>query len=120
MIDAMRMRFLLMCARVPSDLIALLARIGMGVIFLRSGLLKVDGWESGVTLALFTEEYRLPLLDPGFAAALATSCELSFGVMLIAGIGTRIAALGMLVMTAVIEILVYPNAFDTHASWAAC
>ena len=105
---------------IPQDLIALMARIGMGAIFLRSGLLKVDGWESGVTLALFEQEYKLPLIPPDIAAPLATASELLFGSLLIIGLATRFGALGILGMTAVIEIFVYPNAFDTHASWAAC
>lgn len=105
---------------VPHDLIALMARIGMGVIFLRSGLLKVDGWASGVTLALFEQEYKLPLIPPEIAAPLGMCSELLFGTLLIIGLATRLGALGILGMTLVIEIFVYPNAFDTHASWAAC
>ncbi|MFN3460233.1 MAG: DoxX family protein [Oceanibaculum sp.] len=112
-------RALAILNRIPVDLIALAARLGIGGIFLRSGLLKLDGWESGLTLALFESEYRLPLLPPELAAPLAMGIELSLPFLLFLGIGTRFAALALLGMTAVIQIFVYPNAFDTHALWAA-
>jgi putative oxidoreductase len=38
--------------------------------------------------------------------------------MLVLGLGTRIAAFGLLGMTAIIEIFVYPDAWPTHLSWA--
>ncbi|WP_374377133.1 DoxX family protein [Dongia sp.] len=103
---------------IPGDLIALLARIGIGVIFLRSGLLKLEGWDNGITLALFQYEYQLPLIPPALAALLAMSMELSLPFLLFAGLATRAAALALLGMTTVIEIFVYPAAFDTHAVWA--
>lgn len=104
---------------IPTDLILLLARLGIGAIFLRSGLLKLDGWESGLTLALFESEYRLPFLPPELAAPMAMGAELSMPFLLFLGLGTRYAALALFGMTAVIQIFVYPNAFDTHAVWAA-
>ena len=105
--------------KIPGDLIAIIARIGIATTFLRSGLLKLDGWSNGNTLALFTDEYKLPLLPPEIAAYLATAAELSMPVLILAGFFTRFAALALLGMTLVIEIFVYPNAFDTHAVWAA-
>lgn len=105
-------------AQIPHELLALLARLSIGTIFLRSGLLKLDGWASGTTLALFQEEYRLPLLSPELASYLATGAELSLPVLLFLGLFTRLAALALLGMTLVIEVFVYPNAFDTHGVWA--
>lgn len=105
--------------RIPNGLIALLARIGIGAVFLRSGLLKLDGWDNGNTLFLFQDEYRLPLIPPELAAPLAMGMELSMPLFLFIGLGTRFAALALLGMTLVIEIFVYPGAFDTHAVWAA-
>ncbi|MFZ5780260.1 MAG: DoxX family protein [Pseudomonadota bacterium] len=105
-------------ARIPHELIALLARLSVGTIFLRSGLLKLDGWAEGTTLALFQEEYRLPLLSPEVAAWLATAAELSLPPLLFLGLLTRPAALLLLGMTLVIQTFVYPNAFDTHGVWA--
>lgn len=105
-------------ARIPHELLALLARLSIGTIFLRSGLLKLDGWASGTTLALFREEYMLPLLSPEVASYMATAAELSMPILLFLGLFTRPAALALLGMTLVIEIFVYPNAFDTHGVWA--
>jgi putative oxidoreductase len=105
-------------SRIPHELIALVARIAIGTIFLRSGLLKVQGWTSGNTLALFKHEYALPILPPELAAYMATAAELALPPLLIAGLFTRYAALALLAMTLVIQIFVYPNAFDTHGVWA--
>jgi putative oxidoreductase len=105
--------------RIPGDVIAIAARIGIATTFFRSGLLKLDGWTNGNTLALFTDEYKLPLIPPEAAAYLATAAELSMPALILAGFLTRFAALALLCMTAVIEIFVYPNAFDTHGVWAA-
>lgn len=111
-------RFVNVVARIPADLILILARLGIGAIFLRSGLLKLDGWESGLTLALFESEYKLPFLSPELAAPLAMGAELTLPFLLFLGLGTRFAALALFGMTATIQIFVYPNAFDTHAVWA--
>lgn len=105
-------------ARIPHELLALLARLSIGTIFLRSGLLKLEGWADGTTLALFREEYMLPLLPPELASYLATGAELSLPFLLFLGLFTRPAALALLGMTLVIQIFVYPNAFDTHGVWA--
>lgn len=104
--------------QIPHEVLAILARLSLGTIFLRSGLLKLDGWADGTTLELFREEYRLPLLSPEVAAWLATAAELSLPPLLFLGLLTRPAALALLGMTLVIEIFVYPGAFDTHGIWA--
>ncbi|MFN3745953.1 MAG: DoxX family protein [Hyphomicrobiaceae bacterium] len=106
--------------RIPHDLIALIARISAGTVFLRSGLLKIEGWKEGNTLALFRDEYTLPLIPPELAAYMATAAELALPPLLIAGLLTRYAASALLIMTLVIQIFVYPNAFDTHGVWAVC
>ncbi|MBP6770258.1 MAG: DoxX family protein [Reyranella sp.] len=115
---ALLMRLDTLLSRIPHELLALLARLSVGTIFLRSGLLKLDGWADGTTLTLFREEYRLPLLPPELASWLATGAELSLPILLFFGLFTRPAALALLGMTLVIEIFVYPNAFDTHGVWA--
>jgi putative oxidoreductase len=81
-------------------------------------MLKLEGWADGNTLTLFREEYRLPLLPPEIAAYLAATAELTLPLLLFAGLLTRFASAGLLVMTLVIELFVYPNAFDTHGVWA--
>lgn len=105
-------------ARIPHDLIAVVARLAAGTVFLRSGLLKIEGWKEGNTFALFRDEYKLPIIPPEIAAYLATAAELALPPLLIAGLFTRFAALALLAMTMVIQIFVYPNAFDTHGVWA--
>lgn len=106
---------------VPEALLALVSRLSLASVFWLSGRTKVDGWLSvnDTALALFEEEYRVPLLDPSVAAHLATWAEHALPVLLVLGLGTRFAALGLMVMTAVIQIFVYPDAWPTHLSWLA-
>lgn len=108
-------------ALVGHDFLALAMRVAIAAIFFRSGRTKVDGLmtvnESAV--ALFQDEYRLPLLSPPVAAHLAAYAEHLFPLLLVIGLGTRLSALALLAMTAVIQIFVYPDAWPTHLSWAA-
>jgi putative oxidoreductase len=101
------------------DALLLLARIAPGAVFWLSGRTKVNGWQlKDSTLYLFQEEYRLPLIDPALAAGLATFAEHLLPVLLVLGLGTRLAAAGLLGMTLVIQLLVYPDAWPTHGTWA--
>jgi len=77
-------------ACISTDLLALLARVSLATLFLRSA----------------------------FAAVAAMGAELVLPPLLLAGLFTRPAALGLLAMTATIQIFVYPAAFDTHGLWA--
>jgi putative oxidoreductase len=52
------------------------------------------------------------------AAHVAAYAEHLFPILLVAGLFTRVSALALLIMTAVIEIFVYPDAWPTHLSWA--
>ena len=107
--------------RVPYSLIALVARISMAAVFWQSGQTKLDGWHvSDNAIYLFREEYKLPLIDPVIAAHLAAFAEHFFPILLVLGFATRFAALALLGMTLVIEIFVYPDAWPTHGTWAAC
>ena len=121
-------------SRHASDAIALLARIGLAFTFWLSGQTKIEGlvldplglqvqwgWPrvSESALELFRSEYALPLLPPDWAALMAATAEHVLPLMLILGLGTRVAALGVLGMTLVIQLFVYPLAFPTHALWAA-
>ena len=69
---------------------------------------------------MFQNEYQLPIIDPTAAAYLSAFGEHFFPVLLVLGLATRFAALGLLFMTAVIEIFVYPGAWPTHGVWATC
>lgn len=106
---------------VSDDLIALASRWGVGSVFFMSGRTKVDGGlnVSETAVLLFEQDYALPLIPPVWAAHLATYAEHLLPLMLFVGLGTRLGALGLLGMTAVIQFLVYPSAWPTHLSWAA-
>lgn len=100
--------------------LALVDRIAIAAIFFFSGRTKVEGvltlTESAYTL--FREEYKVPLIPPEIAAHLAAYAEHVFPVLLVLGLCTRLSALALLCMTAVIQIFVYPDAWPTHLSWA--
>jgi putative oxidoreductase len=103
------------------DLLALAARFGIAGVFWLSGRTKVEGWltVSDSAVALFADEYRLPLLPPELGAHLAAYAEHLFPVLLVLGLFTRASALALLGMTAVIQVFVYPDAWPTHLTWAA-
>lgn len=105
---------------VTHGLIALAARAAVAAIFFFSGRTKVDGWltVNDSAYALFRDEYKVPLLPPELAAHLATYAEHLFPALLVLGLLTRLSALSLLGMTAVIQIFVYPDAWPTHLSWA--
>lgn len=106
---------------IPEWLIALLLRAGIAAVFWQSGRTKVEGWLSVTdnAIALFRDEYKLPLVPPEIAAYAGAYAEHLLPLLLVLGLGTRWAALGLLGMTAVIQALVYPDAWPTHLSWAA-
>lgn len=106
---------------IPHDGIALIARLSIAGVFWQSGQTKLDGWRLNDTaLYLFENEYRLPLVDPWWAAHAAAIAEHLFPVLLVLGLFSRLSALALLVMTLVIQIFVYPGAWPTHGTWAAC
>lgn len=107
-------------AWIGHDLIALASRFALAAIFWLSGRTKVDGLltVNDTAYTLFREDYKVPLLPPEFAAHMATYAEHLFPVLLVLGLATRLSALGLLGMTAVIQIFVYPDAWPTHLTWA--
>ena len=110
-------RALAFAERLPMSLPLLLARIGIAAVFFRSGLTKLDNWM--LTVQLFKDEYRVPLLPPEIAAHLAAFNELVLPAFIVAGLATRLAALPLLGMTLVIQLFVYPSSWVDHAMWAA-
>jgi putative oxidoreductase len=103
------------------DLLALAARFGVAGVFWLSGRTKVEGWltVSENAVALFEDEYKVPVLSPELAAHLAAYAEHLFPALLVIGLATRVSALALLGMTAVIQVFVYPLAWPTHLVWAA-
>ncbi len=104
----------------PLSLLLLVQRFGIAAVFFQSGRTKVEGWFTipDTTIELFRSEYALPLLQPDIATYLAAGAEHVFPVLLVLGLFTRLSAAGLLGMTLVIQIFVYPDAWPTHLSWA--
>lgn len=103
--------------RVPYTLLAIPLRLAVATVFWNSAMTKLANWETA--LALFQDEYKVPLIPPQIAAYMAVSIELTAPVLLVLGLATRPVALILLGMTSVIEIFVYPQAWPTHIQWAA-
>lgn len=101
----------------PYTLLAIPLRTAIATVFWNSAMAHLASWDT--TLELFADEYQVPLLPPDLAADLAVSIELVTPVLLVLGLFTRGAALVLLGMTTVIEVLVYPQAWPTHIQWAA-
>ena len=107
--------------QLPGSILLLVARLGVAGVFFMSGRTKVDGilHITDSTYSLFETDYRIPLIPPHIAAHLAAYQEHLFPILLVLGLFNRVAALGLLGMTTVIEVFVYPDAWPTHLSWAA-
>jgi putative oxidoreductase len=102
---------------VPYTLLAIPLRLAVATVFWNSGMTKLANWDAA--LALFTDEYKVPLLPPEVAAYIAATIELTTPVLLVVGLLTRPVAAILLGMVMVIEIFVYPQAWPTHIQWAA-
>jgi len=104
----------------PQSLLLLVQRLGIAAVFFMSGRTKVDGWFTinDSAFELFRTDYKLPFIPPVPAAYAATTAEHLFPILLVLGLFTRVSAGALLVMTSVIEIFVYPDAWPTHLSWA--
>lgn len=110
--------------RVAEGAALLLARLALAGVFWRSGQTKIaEGtWFtlSETTYELFRTEYAGVPLPPELAAVAAMTAEHVFPALLLIGLGNRLSALALLVMTMVIQIFVYPEAWwPVHSLWAA-
>jgi len=103
--------------RFPHAVQQLLFRLAVGAVFMKAGLTKIASWET--TVALFRDEYKVPVLPPEIAAAMGTTFELGCSTLLIWGLGTRLATLPLLGMLTVIQVFVYPNAWADHLTWGS-
>jgi putative oxidoreductase len=83
-------------------ILALGVRIWVGLQFWKSGLLKLQSWDT--TLYLFREEYHTPVLPPEIAAVAGTFGELFFPVLLFLGLFGRVGAIGMFAVNAMAVI----------------
>lgn len=98
----------------------LVARAYVALVFFRSGLTKIADWDT--TLALFMDEYHVPVLPPELAAYLGTAGELVLPVLLVLGLGGRFAACGLFVLNAVAVVSlmdVADAALQQHVFWGS-
>ena len=97
---------------------ALMARAYVAEVFFRSGLTKIQDWET--TQLLFESEYQVPLLSPAVAAVMGTAGELVLPVLLLLGLAGRFSALGLAVVN-VVAVVALPDmpaaAFQAHVTW---
>jgi putative oxidoreductase len=95
-------------------------RIYVAKVFFMSGLVKIQSWDS--TLSLFENEYAVPLLSPELAAYMGTAAELCLPPLLVLGIGGRAVALGAFVFN-LVAAMSYPDISEAgikdHALWGA-
>jgi putative oxidoreductase len=107
--------------RFPISVIELAFRIGVGMVFFKSALTKLDdSWlVSDSAVALFRDEYQVPILTPAVAAHLGTANEFFCALMVMLGIGARFGAAALLGLVAVIQFLVYPDNWAEHLMWAS-
>jgi len=103
--------------RIPLSLVQLATRVAVAHVFCTSALSKLASWP--VTIQLFAMEYRLPLLMPELAAILGTAAELTGSVLIFLGLFTRLGALILLGLVAMIQVFVYPENWAEHLLWAS-
>ena len=100
----------------PPSILQLMFRVAIAAVFWSSGLTKIASWDT--TIALFRDEYMVPLLPPELAAVMSATFELSCSALIVVGLATRLATLPLLGMTFVIEVFVYPEYWSMHLMWA--
>ncbi len=103
--------------RFPLSIVQVLFRLAVASVFLKAGLNKIASWE--LTVQLFADEYKVPVLPPELAARMAATFEIGCSVLLIAGLATRLATLPLLGMIMTIQLFVYPSAYSEHLTWAS-
>jgi putative oxidoreductase len=103
--------------RFPLPLLQLMFRLAVAGVFLKAGVNKIASWE--LTVQLFADEYKVPVLSPDLAATMAATFEIGCSTLLIFGLATRLATLPLLGMIVVIQTFVYPNAYSEHLTWAS-
>ena len=117
---------LVQAVALPS-LVQLVMRLALAVPFWHSGILKWDGFLklSDTAVTLFSDEFMLHLPGgpyhfpaPAVMAFLSGCGEIMFPILLVLGLGTRFAALGLLFMTLIVELTV-PDGWPIHLTWAA-
>ena len=115
---------------IPQDFIFIPIRISLFLIFWKSVQTKIEGltffgqhfafWNvNSSTMTLFAYEYSVPFIPYEIAAYTATISEFFFSILVLIGLFTCFSALGLLIITVVIQLFVYPEAWQTHLVWVA-
>lgn len=120
MMSLIRRTIALLDTRIFEGLALLVARLALAAQFWRSARTKiVDGtWLEidPITFDLFRDEYHMPA--PEITGVIATYAEHGLSALVMLGLATRFGAAGLFVMTSVIQLLVYPDAFwNPHVMW---
>ncbi len=101
-----------------APVVDLALRLWVAAVFFRSGLAKIQSWDT--TILLFTNEYHVPLLSPELAAVLGTGAELVLPVFLALGLGGRLAAAALFVFN-IVAVISYPEleaaGIEQHQVW---
>jgi putative oxidoreductase len=130
-----------LCGVIPYALVALGLRLVIARVFFLSGQTKIEGPRIPINLNLrgldelsivlpaeikpstfqmFETEYASLPLPPTVATYLFTYAELVLPVCLVIGFATRFSALGLLVMTALMQIYVVPGMWwAAHVYWVS-
>jgi putative oxidoreductase len=94
-------------------------RLFLANVFFKSGLTKIQSWDS--TLYLFSDVYQVPLIPPDIAAYMATAGELGFSILLVLGLFGRFAAAGLFILNAVAAYSYYSGlseaGLNQHIYW---
>ncbi len=102
-----------------APVVDLALRIYLANIFFKSGLTKIQSWDS--TLYLFSDVYAVPLLPTDLAAYMATAGELGLSVLLVLGLFGRFAAAGLFILNAVAAYSYYSGlseaGLNQHLYW---
>lgn len=114
---------------IPAVVVNVAMRLVIFKVFWMSAQTKITGWTiagqhfafwniTDNTFLLFDFEYGIPLIPSTLAAWMATLGEFFLSLLILSGLLTRFAALGLLMMTLVIQFFVYPDAWWTvHVYW---
>lgn len=89
-----------------APILDLAIRLWVGMVFFQSGLVKIQSWDT--TLALFENEYAVPVLSPVLAAYLGTVAELVLPIFLVLGLGGRLFAAALFVFN-IVAVISYPD-----------
>jgi len=103
--------------RFPISIVQCMFRLAIASVFLKAGLNKIASWE--LTVQLFADEYKVPVLPPELAARMAATFEIGCSLLLIVGLATRLATLPLLAMVLTIQLFVYPEAYAEHLTWGS-